>query len=106
MTQSGQHTKYFIYESLYYPKGGKYMKIYNINDTHEFFERLSACEGRVELIDEKGARFELLHGKRSSGIVPLFSLYGNIRQIELKFEKAEDCSKIFSYLINKRKASA
>ena len=82
------------------------MKIYNITDTHEFFERLSACEGRVELIDEKGTRFELPHGKRSSGIVPFLSLYGSIRQLELKFEKAEDCSKIFSYLINKRKAPA
>ncbi|MBO5093879.1 MAG: hypothetical protein J6C33_05935 [Lachnospiraceae bacterium] len=82
------------------------MKIYNIHNTHEFFERLSACEGKVELIDEKGTRFELLHGKHSSDIIPLFAVYGNIRQIELTFEKAEDCSKIFSYLINKRKASA
>lgn len=82
------------------------MKIYNIHNTHEFFDRLSTCEGKVELVDEAGKRIELLHGRQSSDIVPLFSLYGNIRRLELKFERAEDCNKIFSYLINKREVPA
>lgn len=82
------------------------MKVYNIRNTHEFFERLSNCRGIVELVDESGTKLQLTPGNGKSGLLPFPQIYGEIRQLELSFQDGEDCQNILSYLMNRRNKSA
>ena len=82
------------------------MKVYNITNTREFFNKLSACKGSVELVDENGLHLELTHGREVLEILPFSYMYGTIDQMELVFRDPQDCAMIVTYLMNKRKASA
>ena len=46
------------------------MKVYNITNTREFFNKLSACKGSVELVDKNGLHLELTHGREGLEILP------------------------------------
>ena len=74
------------------------MKVYNIRDSREFFEKLAACEGIVEVVQEDGARLPLM--------TPMTCFEGAIREMELFFQNQEDCTRILRYLMNKRNLAA
>lgn len=82
------------------------MKIYNINNTKEFFERLSSCRGMVKLVNENGEQIEINPRKMDSSLLPAVYVQGSIQQMEIIFQDAEDCRNIFSYLLNKRGLAA
>lgn len=82
------------------------MKIYNINDSREFFKKLASCQGKVKLVNDSGEQIELTPGLADANFLPLACIHGTIREMEIIFQDAEDCRKIFSYLLNKRGAAA
>lgn len=82
------------------------MKIYNINNTKELFDRLAACQGTVRLVGETGEQVEIQPGKFDESLLPMLYVQGTIKQMELRFENAGDCDLIFNYLVNKRGTAA
>lgn len=82
------------------------MKVYNISDSREFFEKLTACRGTVELVDEKGARLPIPKAPLSSDPGLMTCFRGTIREMELRFQDPEDMDKILHYLMNKRNLAA
>lgn len=82
------------------------MKIYNIHNIKEFSRKLAACEGNVEIIGENGLHLQI-HGKNGTAdLIPFSYISGEIRQMELIFEKDHDRQHIFSYLLNHKRTSA
>lgn len=81
------------------------MKFYNIRNTREFVERLSACKGSVELVDSNGRHLQLNDetGKTQCFLFP--QIYGEIKQIELFFGDAEDSHRMLLWLLNKNNAA-
>lgn len=82
------------------------MKVYNIRNGKEFFEKVAACKGMVEMVSEEGKRLRLTAGEQSQDLIPMTYFHGEIRELELIFQKSEDCSRILSYLMNKRDLAA
>lgn len=79
------------------------MKLYNITDTREFYNRLAACRGTVELMNEEGTERKLLHeGGSRDVLLPLCQVYGKISRIELVFHNDQDRHDILCWLLNKR----
>ena len=76
------------------------MKVYNIKNSRRFFERLAGCQGTVELVNEEGMPLTVTGGKEKANMLPMTYMDGEIRQMELAFERQEDCHYIMSYLIN------
>lgn len=76
------------------------MKIYNVRNGKEFFKRIAECNGSVELVNEKGLHLQITPGKENPDLIPMNYIHFNIDQMELKFEKPEDCLNIVSYLSN------
>lgn len=75
------------------------MKIYNIENTKNFFETLSACEGNVELVGNKGEHITL-NSENGENLNLLSETYvdGMIKEIELAFSNKNDAVKMFQYL--------
>ena len=75
------------------------MKIYNIENTKEFFETLSECEGNVELVSDNGEHITL-SSKNGENLNLLSETYvdGKIKEIELAFSDKTDAVRIFEYL--------
>ena len=75
------------------------MKIYNIENTKEFFETLNECEGNVELVNNQGEHIEL-NSKKGSNLNILSETYvdGIIKEMELCFANKNDAVKIFQFL--------
>lgn len=82
------------------------MKIRNIRNVKEFAEKLTACEGPVELVNENGMHVHFLHGKEVAQQILLFHMAGGIKEIDLLFHKNEDFRLILSYLMNHKKIPA
>ncbi len=82
------------------------MKFYNINNTKELFDKIAACQGLVRLVSETGEQLEIQPGKLDKSLLPMLYVQGTIKQIELLFENARDCDRIFNYLVNKRGTAA
>lgn len=74
------------------------MKVYNINNGKAFFEELAACKGAVEMVGEDGRHLPIT--------TAMTCFQGMIRELELVFADQEDCSRILSYLMNKRGLAA
>lgn len=81
------------------------MKVYNIDNGKAFFEELAACKGAVEMVSEEGRHLPLTTGTNGE-MIPMTCFQGAIRELELVFQNEEDCSRIFSYLMNKRGLAA
>ena len=75
------------------------MKIYNIENTKDFFETLSECEGNVELVSNNGEHITLnkAHGNNLNLLSETY-VDGMIKEIELAFTNKTDAVKIFEYL--------
>ncbi|MBO4845203.1 MAG: hypothetical protein J5525_02740 [Lachnospiraceae bacterium] len=75
------------------------MKIYNIENTKEFFETLSECEGNVELVNDNGEHITLSN-KNGENLNLLSETYvdGSIKEIELSFSDKTDAVRMFTYL--------
>lgn len=82
------------------------MKVYNIRDSREFFEQLTACKGTVELVNEEGKHLTLLEEPLTPDMMLMTYFQGTIREMELIFQDQEDCSRILHYLMNKRHLAA
>ena len=78
------------------------MKVYNIRNTHEFFEKLSGSKGIVELVDKNGVRLPLTAGNGKTAQFPFPQIYGEIDELELCFQYGEDCRRILTYMLNRR----
>lgn len=76
------------------------MKVYNIRDSKKFFEHLAGCKGAVELVNEEGMHLTVIRGKEKADLLPMTYMDGEIKQMELVFERREDCHYVMSYLIN------
>lgn len=82
------------------------MKVYNIKDSRAFFEKLTACKGIVEVVDENGKRLPLMAGAPTSELLSMTCFQGVIREMELYFQDQNDCTQILHYLMNKRNLAA
>lgn len=83
------------------------MKLYNIDNTGKFFEKLASCRGEVEFVDEKsGCRTSLPKQGLQEILSPLSLVCGPIDQIELIFHDHQDFDSIFRWIINKGGISA
>lgn len=82
------------------------MKVYNIQNGKEFFEKIAASEGAVELVNEKGERLQLTRGLPDSSVLPMMYFNGAIHEMELFFQNQADCTRILHYLMNKRHLAA
>ncbi|MDE6960374.1 MAG: polya polymerase [Lachnospiraceae bacterium] len=82
------------------------MKVYNIKDSRDFFEKLSACKGMVEIVTEDKRRIPLITEGAAKELSLMTSFEGTIKEMELFFQNQEDCNRIIQYLINKRHLAA
>lgn len=82
------------------------MKVYNIRDSKRFFKQLAGCEGVVELVNEEGTHLTVTRGKEKPDLLPMTYMDGEIKQMELVFERQEDCQYIMSYLMNLEECTA
>ena len=75
------------------------MKIYNIQDTKELFDRLSKCKGDVEVVNKKGLHISLVDNnhKQLESVAASYA-DGKIKEIELFFLKPEDSVMMLEYL--------
>lgn len=75
------------------------MKIFNIQNTRRFFERLSECEGDIEIVNEEGMHLSLFDGDRKNlNILATTYVDGNINAIELYFQKSKDALMFLEFL--------
>lgn len=81
------------------------MKFYNIRQSKDFFERLSECEGVVNIINDDGYAAEFTGNRKDIPDQGLGCFDGSIRQIELKFQKTEDLDKMFRFIMNERRSA-
>ena len=81
------------------------MKIYNIRKSKDFFETLSSCEGKVEIIKEDGMVVEFSGCKGSFQSSELSCFNGTIPMLELKFQNIEDLDRILNLIMNQRKTA-
>lgn len=81
------------------------MKIYNIRKSKDFFNRLSGCEGEVEIISEDGKAVKFTGSKERFWESELSCFDGTIPQIEVKFQKTEDLNRIISFVMNERRTA-
>ena len=78
------------------------MKIYNINNTCNFFKKLAACQGEVEFVDEKsGSRTPLTQQGIQENLHPISLINGRISEIELIFHNRQDFDSIFRWVMNR-----
>lgn len=82
------------------------MKVYNIQNSRDFFEQLTACRGTVELVNKDGRHLTLIDGPLAPDELLMTYFQGAIKEMELIFQEQEDCSRILNYLMNKRHLAA
>lgn len=75
------------------------MKIYNIQDTKGFFNRLTKCKGDVEVVNKQGMHLPLVDNDRKQfETIAASYANGKINEIELFFLKPEDSVMMLEYL--------
>ena len=75
------------------------MKIYNIQDTNRFFNRLAKCEGGVEVVNKDGMHFSLVDkDHRNLDTIAASYAEGKINEIELSFINPKDSVMMLDYL--------
>ncbi len=71
------------------------MKIYNIENTGNFFKTLSECEGNVEIVNKNGKHIAL----KDENLNVLKSVYTDtIKELEINFSDGQDAVKMFQFL--------
>lgn len=75
------------------------MKIYGVTDVDKFFEVVSACKGKVELVTGEGDRLNLK--SKLSQYVSLANIFSNgeIPELEIIAYEREDIDKLMTYMI-------
>ena len=58
------------------------------------------------MVDNTGTKLQLTQGNGKAGLLPFPQMYGEINELELRFQDGEDCQKILAYLMNRRNRSA
>ncbi len=75
------------------------MKIYNIQDTKAFFNRLTKCKGAVEVVNKQGKHLSLIDSDHKQlDTVAASYADGKINEIELLFLRPEDSVMMLEYL--------
>lgn len=78
------------------------MKLYNIDNTRCFFEKLASCRGEIEFVDrESGNRTPLQKQGIQESILPISMVRGKINEIELIFHDHQDSENLFLWALNK-----
>ena len=76
------------------------MKFFNIQDTKEFFKRLSGCEGDVALVNGDGDELMLItDGHENMSAIASTYLKGTIQEMELHFSNTKDAFFMTEYLL-------
>ncbi len=77
------------------------MKIKNITEPKKFFDVLSKCKGRVELVTSEGDRLNLK--SKLSQYIALTQMFkdATIDEVEIIVSEPEDMGLLLNYLIRK-----
>ena len=74
------------------------MKLYDVN-VKRLFEEVEKCNGNVELVTENGL-YNLKSKLSQIAAVAKEFAKDTAREVELKFQKPEDCQRFFKFAIN------
>ncbi len=77
------------------------MTFYNIRRSREFFEKLSECDGKVDIVGENGSTVEYLNNNKN--ITECFD--GMIRRIEIRLHTPEDINRMMNFMINEKRSA-
>ena len=76
------------------------LKLTYVTNVDKFFETVSACEGKVEVITNDGSRLNLKSTlSHYVALVKIFS-NGKIDQIELATENVQDSAKMIQFMMS------
>ena len=75
------------------------MRILIVKDSKRFCRYLAQCTGFVEAVNEEGLHLTLTNGNESPDMLPMTYMDGEIKNLELKFERKEDCCRMYAYLV-------
>lgn len=77
------------------------MKLANIKDVNKFFDAVSKCEGKVELVSAQGDRLNLKSElTKYVAIVNVFSNNKLVRELELVTYNPKDAVLLMEFVIN------
>ena len=72
------------------------MKLFNIDDSKEFFNVVNECKDKVELVNKDGSRIDL----RSKLTQNILSIEDHFPELQLAFHNREDLSKMLAYAMD------
>lgn len=72
------------------------MKLFNIDDSEEFFNVVNECKDKVELVKKDGSRIDL----KSKLTQNILSIDGHFSELQLALHNREDISKLLAYAID------
>lgn len=76
------------------------MKFFNINDTKEFFYKLTGCEGDVDLVNPDGGLIALItNGQENLSAMAVTDLRESISEIEFNFSDKRDAFYMAEYVL-------
>ena len=76
------------------------MKVLNIRNTESFFETLSECTGKVEIIGKNGTGVLITPGSEKMQLLRDTYNGGVISDIELRLSDTGDILKMFDFMVN------
>ena len=74
----------------------KHMKLFNIDNSEEFFNVVNECKDKVELVKKDGSRIDL----KSKLTQNILSIDGHFSELQLALHNREDISKLLAYAID------
>ena len=75
------------------------MKVFKIRDTEGFFETLSECRGKVEVIGKDGTGVSVSPDSEGMKVLKSTYLGGMINDIELKMNDSSDVLKMLDFMV-------
>ena len=82
------------------------MTIYNITNTKHFFDVLSSCSDRIDLIADNGLFAEIKPAGLPVAAMPRLLLSSRIDKINLSFRNKEDAQKVMTYIMGMKTQKA
>ena len=76
------------------------MKVTNITNVDKFFEVVDKCEGKVELITDKGDRVNVKSKVSQYSALVKMLAHGKIKQMEIVAEQKKDTQKLIAFMVN------
>ncbi len=77
------------------------MTFYNVRRSKDFFENLSRCKGRIDIVKDNGSIISFDSGSKNE-----FGCFdGLIRYIEVRFHNPEDANRMLSFMLNEKRSA-